>query len=131
MTETVRSMPHSFVEQDLSATELEFEFESGGLQNLRFPMELFERFMGRAAQLVATARSQTLATGDHLAIHGVTVREVVAEAPIGGGKVVVRILGDNGMPINFFVSPAQADGLRKQLFDASNNARKQASRPRH
>ncbi len=131
MAETVKSLPATFVAEDLSVVELEFEFESEARQKLRFPMQLFEQFMGRAAQLVAVARSRTLAIGDRLEIHAVQVRDATAQAPVGGGKVFLLLVGDNGMPMNFGLSPAHADRLRREIFHASRDARKQASKPRH
>ena len=74
MTETVKALPSVFVEQDLSSTELEFEFESGDRQTLRFPMPLFEKFMGRAAELVMSARSRASTTSDPRAVHGLFLR---------------------------------------------------------
>ena len=46
MTETVASMPSTYVAQDMSIVELNFAYESGNSETLRFPMSLFERFMG-------------------------------------------------------------------------------------
>ena len=131
MTEVVKSLPHIFVAEDLSFVELDFEFESEARQKLRFPMQLFEQFMGRAAQLVAVARSQTLATSDHLEIHVVQVQDATAQAPVGGGRVILSLVGDNNMMMNFGLSPAHADRLRREIYQASRDARKQASKPRH
>ena len=131
MVETVKALPHTFVAQDLSVVEMEFEFESGARQTLRFDMGLFEQFMGRAAQLIATARSRTLTKGDHLEVHVLQAVHATATAPVGGGRVLLSVIGDNGIPLTFGLSPDLADQLRPELHRASRDAKKQVSQSRH
>ncbi len=122
---TVASMPHAHVSPDASEIQLEFEGVDGDKIKLSFDSDKFEELSTQAIQLFTLARNQNIAIGDHLAIQAVEVVDTSAEAPAGGGKVILGLRGDTGIVYSFSILPGKADRLRKSLYDAARSARKQ------
>ena len=131
MTDRITAFPSASVLEDGSLIVLEFESESGKRTTLSFSPDDFEGFVSRATQLVAGARNQKLSKGDHLAIHPVPAVTTMAKTPVGGGRVILSIRADNGIPYHFSISPEEAEALPRQLFRAAKDAKKQASQSRH
>ncbi len=124
-------MPSASVLEDGSLIEMKFTDEGGETQTLSFAPDDFERFLSRAVQLVAGARSQQLAIGDQFAIRAVAAVAVTAQAPEGGGRVILSVRSDMGLPYHFSLSPEDAENLRSKLFRAVKSAKNQASKTRH
>ena len=131
MVDHVVGMPSAFVAEDGSRIVLEFGCKSGVKRKLQFEPSQFDRFMNRAAELVARARSQTLATSGHLEIHAVGVADVQVLAPAGGGKVILSMIGSNGYPLHYAVTPEVAERMRQELATAIESSKTQSSAPRH
>ena len=131
MAGQITNMTAASVLKDGSIIEMVFADEDGEIPSLRFTAEDFERFVARAAALVTKARIQRQGTGGHLAIHAVAAVNVMAEAPVGGDRVILSVLGDTGLPYQFSLSPKDAEDLRPELFRAAKSAKKQASQSRH
>ena len=67
----------------------------------------------------------------HLEIHAKAAVAVMAAAPVGGGKVILSVRSDTGLPYHFSLSPKAAEDLRPELFRAAKLAKKQASQTLH
>ena len=112
MVDRITDMPMASFIEDGSIVEVEFKTEKGNTIALRFATNDFDRFVGRAAQLIAGARHQTLSIGDHLEIHPVPAVAAMAQAPEGGGRVILSVRSDTGLPYHFSLSPEEAERLR-------------------
>jgi hypothetical protein len=131
MSERIVKMPRAFVAQDGSIVELDFETETGEHRVLQFPMDAFEQFMGRAAQLVLGIQSRKPTIPGHLSIHALEAVAIGAEAPVGGGKVHLILRGSTGLPMAIAISPEAAEQLRPQLYRAAKSAKKEGEKSRH
>jgi hypothetical protein len=132
MSEGVRNvtgMPRASVAQDASRIELSFDTDSGPIC-LSFSSDQFDAFANRAIQLFTHVRSQKLAIGGHLAVQPVPVAAAGAEAVIGGAKVIVTFLAENGVPFHFSLSVEETRKLRPQLRSAEESAAQQRNAPR-
>jgi hypothetical protein len=131
MSDRIVSMPRASMLDDGSLIVMEFESETGNSTTLSFAPDDFEKFLSRATQLVTGAHNQKLSKGDHLNVHAVPIVSTMADAPIGGGKVILAFRADTGLLYHFAISSEEAENLRPQLFRAAKSARKQASKSRH
>ncbi len=127
----VASMRHAYVSEDGSLVELEFVSEEDTTTTLSFDAARFERFASMAVELFTDARNRRAATTGHLEIHAVAVVTAMAQAPVGGGRVILFLRSDTGFPYHFALSPKDAEDLRPELFRAAKSAKKQASQSRH
>ncbi len=127
----VASMRHAYVSEDGSLVELEFVSEEDTTTTLSFDAARFERFASMAVELFTDARNRRAATTGHLEIRAVEVVALMAEAPAGGGKVILCVRNKLGLPYYFSMSPEDAGKLRSELFRAAKSAKKQASQSRH
>lgn len=131
MADRVVSMPRASVVEDGNLIEMEFKTESGATSVLAFSPAEFDRFIGRTNQLVLQARIDKSATTGHHEIHAQMAAAVEAQAPAGGGRVILTVHNDKGLPFRFSLAPDLIEPLRQQLFRAGKSAEKQASKPRH
>ncbi len=131
MTGRIIDMSSASVLEDGSLIEMKFTDEGGETQILSFAPDDFERFLSRAVQLVTGARSQKLAIGDQFAIRAVAAVAVTAQAPEGGGTVILSVRSDAGLPYHFSLSLEDAKNLQRELFRAVKSAKNQASKTRH
>ncbi len=131
VTKVITKMPQASVTEDGELIELVFKDQEGVEEALQFSSDDFERFITRAVQLFTHARNQKLSIGDHLAIHPVPAVTTMANTQMGGGRVILSIRADNGIPYHFSISPEEAEALPRQLFRAAKDAKKQASKSRH
>lgn len=122
---TVTAMPHAHVARDASVIELTFFTSEGANLRLAFASDQFDAFANRAIQLFTHVRSQKLTIGDHLAIQPVPVAKAGAEATVGGAKIAMTLMADNGVPYHFVLEPEESRRLRPLLRSAEENARSQ------
>jgi len=127
----VIKMPRASVMSDGSEIEMEFEGSNGEMITLVFDPAELDRFAGRTMQVVDHARNQKLAIGGHLSIQASEVVAAVADAPVGGGKVILALRGDNNVVQHFALQPSEAEKLRPQLFRAVKSATAQKKKTRH
>lgn len=125
----VDEMPRASVAEDGSLIQLVFKGPTGKV-TLNFRADKFEQFASRAIQLFTHARNQKLTTGDHLEILPVPAVAAMAQAPVGGSKVIVSFRADNGVPYSFAIDPDESKQLRPQLRTAEESARRQGSQTR-
>ena len=131
MPERVVSMPMAAITEDGSEIQITLESDAGTRTELRFKAEDFEWFMGKATQLAMGARGRKLTIGDHFAVQAVVVEDGGAQAPVGGGKVILALRSDTGLLFQFSLLPAFADRLRAELYQAAKRAAKEKAKPRH
>ena len=131
MVKRIINMPRASVVEDGSLIEMEFADEDDEKLTLSFAPDDFQRFVSRAVQLVTDARIRKFAKGDPLAIHSVVAVEAMAQAPVGGGRVILSVRSDTGLPYHFSISPEDAENLSPELFRAAKSAKKEASKSRH
>ncbi len=131
MAHKITSMPLAGVMEDGSLIQLEFQSDIGDKFTLDFDPEDFETFISRAVQLVTKARIQKLASGDHLKIQLVPVVAATAQAPVGGGKVLLLVRSSNNLPYHFSLRFQEAEQLLSELPDAIQSAKNQSSQSRH
>jgi hypothetical protein len=127
----ITGMPRASLTEDGELLEIEFSDDTGGIIALQFAADTFERILVRATELVMGARIQKLTMGDHFAVHAVDAVGVTAQAPVGGGKVILALRTDNALPYHFALSADEAERLRPELYRAVRSARKQSALPRH
>ena len=127
----VASMDHVYVSEDGSLVELEFVSDEDTPITLSFDAERFERFASMAVELFTDARNRRAATTGHLEIRAVAVVAAMAQAPVGGDRVILFLRSDTDFPYHFSLSPKDAEALRPELFRAAKSAKKQASQLRH
>ena len=100
-TITVTNMPRASHLADGSMVEMEFAGANGEKFALRFSPDKLESFVAQAMQLLFSARSQKPSKGDHLSIQPQTVVAVEAQAPAGGGKIILVVRATNGIPVYY------------------------------
>ena len=127
----ITSMPRASFIEDGTVVEIVLATKEGQNLTLSFATNDFDRFVGRAAQLVTGARNQTPASGGHLEVPTVRAVAAMANAPAGGGKVILSVRSDTDLPYHFALEPEEAEQLRPQLHRAARSAKKQASKTRH
>ncbi len=127
----VASMDHVYVSEDGSLVELEFVSDEDTPITLSFDAERFEQFATRAVEMFTDARNRRAATTGHLEIRAVAVVAAMAQAPVGGDRVILFLRSDTGFPYHFSLSPKDAEDLRPELFRAAKSAKIQASQFRH
>lgn len=131
MAKRIVDMPRASFIEDGSVVEIEFKTRAGESLPLSFATNDFEHFVSLAVQLVNGARSQTLSTGDHLEFHTIRAVAAIAQAPVGGDRVILSIRTDTGLPYHFALTPDDAEALRPQLYRAAKSTRKQKALSRH
>ncbi len=127
----VASMDHVYVSEDGSLVELEFVSDEDTPITLSFDAKRFEGFTTRAVEMFTDARNRRAATTGHLEIRAVVVVAAMAQAPVGGDRVILFLRSDTGFPYHFSLSPKDAEDLRPELFRAAKSAKKQTSQSRH
>lgn len=128
---SVVDMPRASLLQDGSRVQMEFRAADGKRVCLEFEPDHLEIFTARAYDLVAGARNQRLAIGDHFVVHPLGVAAAGANAPIGGhGKVILFLRTDNGVVHHFAMSYEESAKLRPQLRTAEVSAEKQTRQMR-
>jgi hypothetical protein len=127
----ITGMPRASLTEDGELLEIEFSEDKGGIIALQFAADTFERILVRATELVMGARIRKLTMGDHLAVRAVDAVAATAQAPVGGGKVILALRTDTGLPYHFALSANEAERLRIALYREVRSARKQSAAPRH
>jgi hypothetical protein len=127
----VASMPRASYAEDGSEIQMEFQADDNRRITLAFEPNALDLFVSRTMQIVNHARNQKLSIGDHFAIQASEVVAALAQAPAGGGKVILALRGTNGILQHFALTPNEADSLRPQLHQAAKSARTQAAKARH
>jgi hypothetical protein len=127
---TVTSMPHAYVAEDASKVEMVFADPTGNTLRLLFESDLFDAFSNRAIQLFTHIRSKKLAMGGHLSVQPVEVVRAAAATTVGGAKVILSLMAENGVPFHFALEPDESRQLRPQMRSAEEKARRQRGQTR-
>lgn len=126
----VREMPRASLLEDGSLVELQFKSIRGPV-TLVFDPDDLERFASRSVELIREAQNRRRASAGHFVSVASDVVAAGADAPIGGGKVILLLRATNGIVQQFGLTPSQSAELRPQLEDAELKAAAGAAQPRH
>lgn len=126
----VKEMPRASLLEDGSLVELHFKSVRGPVTLVFAPDDL-ERFASRSVELIRDAQNRKRARAGHFVSVASDVVVADADAPVGGGKVVLSLRGTNGIIQQFGLTPSQSAELRPQLENAELKAAAGAAQSRH
>lgn len=126
----VQAMPHAYVSEDAERVEIKFSDASNRTVRLNFRSARFEELLSRAIQIFTHVRNQKHATTGHLGIPAVEAVAVRAIAAAGGGKVLLTLVGSDGLEHHFALPTEHCAKLRPQMRKAEEAAMREASQTR-
>lgn len=126
----VSAMPRASLLKDGSQVELEFKTDGPSVTLVFDPDEL-EQFAARSIELIRAAQTHKRASAGHFEVQASAVVATMADAPVGGGKVILMLKGTNGIVQSFALTPDQSQELRPLLRKAETKAQTDKKQPRH
>jgi hypothetical protein len=123
----LKSFGHS---PDLSEIDFRFEMQNGAGLTLRMDQNVLATTASSLTETAAYLQSRIPTTTGHHAIVALEMTEASAVAPAGGGTVMLRLKGINGIEYNFAVPVEVAGKLRPQLREAVQSAERQTKQTR-
>ena len=126
----VTSIPRSFMTEDASMVQVHFSRLSGEPLVLQIGANHFPRIVSRLTELLAGLTIRRGTKAGHLEIPAANAQAVTAQAPVGGGKVILSLRTDNGLMHHFALSPDQTEAIRAELAEAETKARDEGGQTR-
>jgi hypothetical protein len=127
---SITKLSTASVAADLTFVDLEFETDDGHKVVFQMRPINADEIVSKLSEFIFFIRTQTLAKGDHFAVHASEAVDVTASAAAGGDKVILAVKGSNGL-LNHFALPVDvATRFRPELRQAVQSAEKQRRQTR-
>jgi len=118
----VTGMPRAAIRDNGASIELEFEDSVGEPVTLVFASDHFDAWSSRAAQQVGAARLGQITRMGHLGLKPAEIAAATAQAPFGGGRVILALRDTSGATQQFAMTVAQSIKLRSDMATAEPRA---------
>lgn len=115
---------------DFSEADVQFKCQGNEGITLRMNQNVLRNVASASTETLLYLQSRARTTTGHIAVLVLEMNEASVSAAAGGGKVLIRLKGANGIDYNFSIPVALAAELRPQLRQAVQSAEQQANATR-
>jgi hypothetical protein len=115
---------------DFSEADITFQMQGGAGLTVRMRKDVLNNTASALAETALFLETRTRTATGHTAVLALEMAEASVSAAAGGGKVLIRLKGANGIDYNFSIPAALAAELRPQLRQATQSAEQQAKETR-
>jgi hypothetical protein len=115
---------------DLSEIDITLEMQNGAKLTLRMNQNALQKAASGLTETALFLQSRRSTTTGHIAILALEMKEASVAAAAGGGCIMLRLKGTNGIEYHFSLPVAVAANLRPELRQAVQSAEKQTKATR-
>jgi hypothetical protein len=123
----LKSFGHS---PDFSEADIQFQMQGNNSLTLRMSQEVLRNTASGLTETLLFLQSHARTTTGHIAVLSLEMVEASVVAAAGGGKILLRLKGTNGIEYYFSLPVALAAQLRPELRQAVQSAEAQTQATR-